>query len=90
MNTYLLVLENRSESAVERAESAYTEQDTYQINDMAILIRTKDSPLDVAHSCGIRGENRVEGASGVVYRIPRGWAGYADKELWKWMRGKDA
>ena len=89
MNRYLLVLEDPNDEAIERAKSAYADNSTYQMNDMALFIRTEDSSLDVARTCGVRGEDRVEGASGVVFRIPGGWAGYADQDLWKWLRRKD-
>ena len=88
MNKYLLVLEDSSKEVTARAEKAYPDR-TYQINDMALLVRTEDSPLDIAQSCGIRGEDTVEGASGIVFRIPGGWAGFAARDLWKWLQRKN-
>ena len=82
---FVLLLEEPSQEAVERLRKEYHPDRIYSVSDTAILVSTSDSPHEIAAASGIKGDSRIDGASGIVMRLGIGYSGYADKSLWKWM-----
>ena len=85
MRMFGIALEKPSEEVERRINEAYPEPDNYRLSDTFYLV-VRDTLADtVARTIGLYGKKRVEGASGVVFRVTQTHAGYADVALWDWF-----
>ena len=48
-------------------------------------MQTRELTQEVAVRAGIKGEDRIEDASGVVFRLNGAYAGFAARSLWEWL-----
>ena len=85
MAVFAVVLNGAHPEVAERIEKAYP--DFYQLNDTFFLVQ-KDGIIpaeNVAISLGIKGDDRVENADGVVFRLNNAYAGHSARSLWDWL-----
>ena len=87
MKVYGVVLDEATEENLEvgkRIGQKYP--DHYRLNETFYLIKTSyDNSLDVAHVIGIRGNDRIDGSGGVVFRLSQRYSGFAEGNLWEWL-----
>lgn len=58
----------------------------YEISETLYLVSSEDDDSsEVARNVGIRGDDRIEGAGGIVFRLWQRYSGFADIELWEWL-----
>ena len=81
MRVFAVLLDQPSQDAVQRLNDAYPEN-TYQVTDTSLLVRTSDLAEDIAVSAGIKGD-RI--APGVVFKLNGSYAGYSSRALWEWL-----
>ena len=59
----------------------------YEYNPTLFLVETDTLAENVATSVGIKGENRVQDASGFVIKLEVfSYSGYTSRSLWEWLR----
>lgn len=85
MRTFGIALEKPNAEVERRINEAYPEPDNYRLSDTFYLVMRDTLADTVAKTVGLYGKERVKGASGVVVRITRTHAGYANAALWDWF-----
>ena len=89
MTLYAIVLTEASDEVDTRIKEKYTtDRELYdRLSDTFYLVRS-DSIYseDIAVEAGIKGDDRIEGVSGAVFKLNGAYAGYASKSLWEWLR----
>ena len=53
--------------------------------DNLVLVASDDIAEQVAQKVGIKGENRIEGVTGAVFKLNGAYAGFASRALWEWL-----
>lgn len=85
MPVFAVVLNEENSEVAERIEKLFP--DFYQLNDTVFLVQ-KDGIIPaekVAVSIKIKGEDRIEDAHGVVFRLNKAYSGYSACSLWDWL-----
>ncbi len=83
MAIFAIVLEERNVDVEQRIGEHFRRP--YQINDVVFLVEGDFIAGDVAISAGIKGDNRIEGAHGAVFRLNGSYSGFASRSLWDWL-----
>ena len=81
---FLVVLDYEDKSVSERIEQTYP-LNHYKINSITYVISSNEISDKIAHNIGLKGDNRIETSSGVVFRLNGAYAGYSYKPLWEWL-----
>lgn len=84
-STFAVLLEDAAPGVLNRAIEAYGSENVYQVAETSFLVNTNESTGDVAETCGILGEDRLQGAYGAVFLLTSSNAGFAEKKLWRWL-----
>ncbi len=82
---FSIVLLEPNQKVVDRIEEFYP--DYFKYSDTVFLISTEETVMsnNVANKVGIKGENRIEDSSGVVFKLNTGYSGYTTRTLWEWL-----
>lgn len=83
MRVFAVALSDPNPEVAERVRGAYPE--CYRLSDTLFLVADNTIAENVAISVGIKGDDRIEGASGVVFKLNETWSGYAARSLWDWL-----
>ena len=83
MNIYAIVLKRSNPEVSKRIQDVYP--DSYSLTDTFFLVQSKGIAKAVATSIGIKGDDKIEGASGVVFKLNRSYSGYTERSLWDWL-----
>ena len=57
----------------------------YEFLPTFFLVRSDSIAESVAIDIGIKGDDRIEGASGVVFKLNRSYSGFTSPSLWDWL-----
>ena len=84
---YAIVLLRRNPTVAERTRRHYP--DSYKYTDRFFLVRgdIDDLASTIAAKVGLKGNERVPDASGVVLKLNQGYSGYTKPDLWEWLAG---
>lgn len=83
MNAYAIVLKRSNPEVSKRIRETYP--DSYSLTDTFFLVQSTGIAQAVATAAGIKGEDRIKDASGVVFRLNRSYSGYTERALWDWL-----
>lgn len=83
MAVHMIVLSRQNDAVVSRIQEAY--QDNYEITQTCYLVLSKDITQKIATTVGIKGEDRIDDASGAVFKLNGAYSGYAPRALWEWL-----
>ena len=83
MRTFAIALNEANPDVVERIEGKYP--DHYRITDTLFLIADDVIAEKVATTVGIKGNDRIENARGVVFKLNGAYSGYSSRSLWEWL-----
>ena len=83
MSIHIVLLTKRNADVAARIQTAYPGH--HQVTDTCYLMQSQQITQDVAINVGIKGQNRVEGAVGVVFKLNGAYSGYASRALWEWL-----
>ena len=83
MRTFAIIFTEPSPEAVNRLKSEASPDPYELLPDKAYLVKSVLSSNEIAKLVGIKGEGR--NASGVVFRLGTGYAGFTKKALWEWL-----
>ena len=70
----------------ERLVSAYPTN--FQYTDTFYLVAVDPVTLtkDIAERVGLKGANRIEDSSGVVFTLNTAYSGFTNPSLWEWLK----
>lgn len=83
MPIHIVLLTQPNQGVVRRIRQAYPSH--HQVTDSCYLVQSPQITQDVAVKVGIKGQDRVDGASGVVFKLNGAYSGYAPRALWEWL-----
>lgn len=83
MAVFAIVLREANDEVKQRIKEVYP--DYYEFNDNFFLVQSDTIAENVAVSVGIKGEKRIEEASGVVVRWSWSYSGHTARSLWDWL-----
>lgn len=83
MSIHIVLLTEPHDDVVARIKEKYP--DCHQVTDTVFLVQTREITQDVAMKAGIKGNDRVEEAGGVVFKLNGAYSGYASRALWEWL-----
>ncbi len=86
MHIYMILLLDAHADVEARVQEAY--QDSYKYNANTYLVVDSSSITEnVAVKAGIKGDDRVEDASGFVVKLgsPPSYSGFTVRALWEWL-----
>ena len=80
---HMVLLTKPSAGVVALIQEKYP--DHHQVTETCYLVQTKDLTQDVAIKVGVKGPDRIDGASGVVFKLNGAYSGFAARTLWEWL-----
>ena len=84
MAIHMVLLTEPNADVAARIKEQYVDC-CHEVTDTSYLVQTKELTREVAVRAGIKGEGRIEDASGVVFRLNGAYAGFAARSLWEWL-----
>lgn len=85
MSVFAVVLREPNSEVTTRLEEAYP--GFYKLNETFFLVEGNSIAETVAESVGIKGDDRIESASGVVFRLNNiAYSGFTVRSLWDWLQ----
>jgi hypothetical protein len=87
MSVYAVMLKRGVSEVKRRILSKYEiGKDLYEFSDTLLFIHDDSLAEHIAKEIGIKGDSKISGASGVVFRLNSAYAGFADRSLWEWLK----
>ena len=83
MTVFAVVLNEPNAEVERRLDSSYP--GFFRFSDTFYLAQTDDIADSVAARIGIKGDERIEAARGVVFKLNRSYAGFTTRSLWDWL-----
>lgn len=83
MRIFAIALNEANPDVVERIEGKYP--DHYRITDTSFLVADDAIAEKVAMAVGIKGDDRIENARGVVFKLNGAYSGHSSRSLWDWL-----
>lgn len=82
MSLFLVVLNDPNEDVESRIEKL---DNSHKYLDNVYLVVDDTTPMRLANKIGIKGENRVSDATGVVFKLNGSYSGYTSRSLWDYL-----
>ena len=83
MSMFAIILRETNDEVTKRIREKYPT--AYEMTETCFLVQSNFIAENVAVSVGIKGEDRIEEASGVVFRLNGSYAGFTARSLWDWL-----
>ncbi len=83
MTVFAIALKEPNNEVIEKVKENYPEH--YPLNETFILISSDELTENVAMQIGLKGDNRIEDASGAVFSLRSNYSGYTSRSLWEWL-----
>lgn len=83
MAVHMIVLSRPNDAVASRIQEMYP--DNYEFTQTCYLVQSRDITQKIAAIVGIKGENRIDNASGAVFRLNGAYSGFASRALWEWL-----
>ena len=83
MQVHAIVLSEENAEVSERIKEKYPKH--YQLNSTFFLVRSDQITENVAIEIGIKGDDRINDALGVIFKLNGAFSGYASRALWDWL-----
>ena len=84
MAIFAVVLHNPNDEVMQRVAQVYP--DHYRLGvACAVVMSTSNLAETVATRVGIKGPDRIDEASGAVFRLQGAYSGYTNRDLWDWL-----
>ena len=84
MSVFAVVLRKRHDPIKQRVERFYPGH--FPLSDTFFLVSSDTIAETIAVKVGIKGEDQEEDASGVVFKLNSGYAGFTTRGLWDWLK----
>ncbi len=80
---FVIVLEKPNSEVANLIKERYPE--CYEFSDTVFLISQDSLTETIAQEVKIKGDDRIEAATGAVFKLNGAYAGYASRSLWEWL-----
>ena len=80
---FVIVLEKPNSEVANLIKERYSE--CYEFSDTVFLISQDSLTETIAQEVKIKGDDRIEAATGTVFKLNGAYAGYASRSLWEWL-----
>lgn len=80
---HMVLLTKSSAGVVALIQEKYP--DHHQVTETCSLVQTKELTQDIAIKVGVKGPNRIDDTSGVVFKLNGAYSGFAARTLWEWL-----
>jgi len=86
MKIFVIVLDKQGESVKEEVYDRLKNKNVkfYRISSATFILKGEYLSGEVAEIVGIKGDDRLKDASGVVFRIDS-YSGFADPSIWEFL-----
>ena len=85
MAAFAVYLQDDAPAVRTRIEAEFPPPDHYRLADNLYLVRTGLITEMIAQRLGIKGAERIEDATSVVFKLNAAYAGYANRAIWEWL-----
>ena len=83
MRMFAVILNEANQKAAERIAKSYPTH--YRFSDTVFLVSDDALAETVSVNVGIKGDDRIDEAGGVVFHLNGTYAGYTKRVLWEWL-----
>lgn len=90
MSTFAVILNEPNDEVVARLKEAYPEPDHIELGPTVYLVAGDLLIEDMTARLGFKGEDAIDGAVGVVFRLNGSYAGRNYRSLWDWLTRAEA
>ena len=80
---FTIILPRKNEAVADRIRDQYSEY--FEVSDTLFLVATDSLTNIIAEAIGVKGENRIEDSSAVIFKLNGAYSGYAARSLWEWL-----
>ena len=90
MDAFVIALDEEGAAFSELVKDSLAKQfnDFYEFTPNIFLVASDDLTADVARAAGIKGEHKLAGATGAVFKIGS-YSGLTHRTLWEWLSKVD-
>ena len=74
-----------SDAVRQRVEEKYPATESYALSRDLFMVRADTIAERVAESTGIKGDDKIEGVTGVVFKLNSSYAGFDNRAIWDWL-----
>lgn len=85
-NIFVVTLTVENTEIEERIKEAYR---YYPLSDKCYLVSSDGISEQVANQIGLKGNERIPDALGVVFKLNGAYSGYASKSIWEWLSDQE-
>ena len=82
---FCVVLGSPNEKVSERIQ-AYR---NYPISDRSYLLSSSEISGEIAKVIGLQGDDRIDDALGIVFKLNGAYSGYFTKSVWEWLSNEE-
>ena len=68
-----------------RIEEKYPKTESYALSSQLFLVRADTIAERVAESLGIKGADKLEDVTGVVFKLNSSYSGFDNRAIWDWL-----
>ena len=82
---FTIILNEPNNEVAERIKTAYPK--VFKYTDTCYLVAFDETVIteNIAEEVGLKGDDRIQEASGVVFKLNSAYSGYTKKTLWEWL-----
>ena len=82
---FAIILNEPNHEVAERIKTAYPKG--FKYTDTCYLVAFDQTVIteNIAEEVGLKGDDRIQEASGVVFKLNSAYSGYTKKTLWEWL-----
>lgn len=85
MAVFAVHLSRSAEQTAERLEQRYPDDSHFKLSDTLYLVRADTVAERISENIGIKGDDRIEDAAGVVFKLNAAYSGFDSRSLWDWL-----
>lgn len=75
---------------VKRLHKHYPKPEHYELAENALyLVRSNVISQTIAEDIGLKGDDRIDGATGIVFKLNSAYSGFASRSAWEWLDRED-
>ena len=83
MSVFAVVLNEPNAEIEQRLRERYP--NAFSLTDTFHLVQDQTITENITVNIGLKGDDRVEPARGVVFRLNGSYSGYTTRALWEWL-----
>lgn len=86
MAVFAAYLDGKTDEAAARIKERYSGAHLELLDERLYLISADTIAETVARRIGLKGDNQVNGVTGVVFKLNAAYAGFTYRSIWDWLK----